>query len=384
MIYADYNGSAPLCEAVKNHLIQRLQSDGPYANPNAAHKIGQRVLTNMENSRAICAKSLGAKYGQLIFNSGSTEGIATVFHSILEKAQQRGKDILITSTIEHSAIINTAEHYRDHHDFELYFIQANKAGIVDLEQLEELLEKFGQRVALVSIMAANNETGVIQPYKKISQICHNHLVPFFCDTTQIIGKAPFNFKDSEIDYAVMSGHKIGAMTGTGLIIAKDPTSIRPIIIGGGQEKALRGGTQHYLGLETLAIALGHVEKNFERIEQLKEKRIAFEANMKKKFPKLCIIGEDSPRLATTTYVSHPGLNGQSVQIELENHNIFVTTSSACSDGDTSTSKVLKAMGIKDEIGMGVVRISLGLCARLEAYDEIEEALTKTYEKLMGN
>lgn len=381
MIYADYNGSAPLCEDVRQHLLKRLSENGPFANPNAIHQLGQKVLTAMENSRAVCAKSLGAKYGQVIFNSGATEGIATIFHSLLNRKTNPKKNIIITSSIEHSAIINTAMSYQEEYGHQVFFLPTDESGIVSIEELKRLLNEYGRDIALVSIMAANNETGVIQPFKEISRICHNHLVPFFCDTTQIIGKAPFHFEDSEIDYAVMSGHKIGAMTGTGIIMAKDPKTLKPLIIGGGQEKSYRGGTQHYIGLETLAIALGYVEKNYHRIEELNNKRIQFEKNIKKQFPQVVIIGENSPRLATTTYLSLPGIHGQAIQEQLESSGIFVTTSSACSDGETQISKVLQAMGINEEVGRGVVRISLGLCAPLEHYDEIENVLLKAYKKL---
>ena len=111
-------------------------------------------------------------------------------------------------------------------------------------------------------MAANNETGVIQPYLEVNQLCQQYLIPYFCDTTQFIGKVPFNFKESNVDFAVCSGHKLGAMTGTGILLAKNPQTVKPLIIGGGQEKGLRGGTQHYIGNETLAIALSSITRQF--------------------------------------------------------------------------------------------------------------------------
>jgi len=235
---------------------------------------------------------------------------------------------------------------------------------------------------MVSVMAANNETGVIQPFKEIADICTKSNVPYFCDTTQYIGKAPFNFNESGIDYAVTSGHKFGALTGCGVLLAKDKTTLKPIIIGGGQEKGLRGGTQNYLGNETIAVAITSTLENFGRIEELSKKRTEFEAKIKEKFPDVVIIGENAPRLATTTYIAYPGVHGQAVQIELESQGIFVTTSSACSDNEPVTSKVLKSIGVSDEIGRGVIRLSVGLCSPLEVYDKIFEALSKAYEKLV--
>jgi cysteine desulfurase len=380
MIYADYNGSAPLCDEVKNYLVKRL-ADGPFANPNAIHHQGQQILMAMENSRSVVAKTLGAKMSQVVFNSGATEGCSTIFHTILDGALEQGRSTIIMSGIEHSAIRNTASWYTKNKGFELKTLPTTKDGIIEIESLNKWIKEAPEKIAMVTIMAANNETGVIQPLKKISEICTANKIPFFCDTTQYIGKVPFSFKDSGIDYAITSGHKFGALTGTGVLLAKDRTTLKPLIIGGGQEKGLRGGTQNYIGNETLAVALSTIEKNFGRIKELTQKRIEFEAKIKENYPTTYIVGEKAPRLATTTYIAYPGIHGQAVQIELESQGIFVTTSSACSDNEPVTSKVLKAMGLTDDIGRGVVRISIGLCSPLEVYNEIYEALSKAYDKL---
>ena len=230
-------------------------------------------------------------------------------------------------------------------------------------------------------MAANNETGVVQPYQEIGKICQDNEVPFFSDTTQFIGKIDFNFAESNMDYAVMSSHKIGALIGSGCIIAKDPSTLSPFILGGGQEKGLRGGTQNYIGIETMAVAMTYFDEHKQELERVKNLREAFEARIKKNFPEVVIFGENAPRLASTTMISYPGIHGQAVQIELESEDIFVTTSSACSDNSPETSKVLKAMGTTDNIGRGVVRISLCLNSNEELYNKIESALTNAYNKL---
>ncbi len=379
MIYADYNGSAPICREVRDYLIKRLE-DGPYANPNAIHRLGAKTLMGMENARALCAKLIGAKPKQLIFNSGATEGISSVFHSLLLDGKAEGKEYIIISGIEHSAIINLAKCYSER-GYKTLVTPVNSDGVVQLEPLKAWLAEYGQKIALVSIMAANNETGVIQPYKEIAKLCRAHKVPYLCDTTQFIGKTDFNFAESEIDYAVLSGHKIGAMTGTGLLIAHDPSTLKCMIIGGGQEKNLRGGTQNYIGNETLAVALDTFEKNKHKLAKLRAGRDQFEATIKAQFPDVVILGEKAARLDSTTYISYPGLHGQAVQIELESKGIFVTTSSACSDNEPVTSKVLKAMGVTDAVGRGVVRISLGLCSDENLYQEISKALIEAYRKL---
>ena len=377
MIYADYNGSAPLAKEVRDYLVKRFEK-GPFANPNAIHYLGTKTLMGMENARAVCAKILGADFEQIIFNSGATEGISTVFNSILSK--EKNKKIIIISGIEHSAIINTA-HFYETLGFIVKLLPVNADGIVDVGALSTWIKDNSNNIAMVAVMAANNETGVIQPYVEINSLCLKNNIPYLCDTTQYIGKTPFNFKELNIDYAVCSGHKLGALTGTGILLVKNPENLLPLIIGGGQEKGLRGGTQNYLGNETLAVALKTTEENYSNIQALKEKRIEFEKKIKMAFPTVVIIGENAPRLATTTYISYPGIHGQAVQIELEALDIFVTTSSACSDNMPSTSKVLKAMGVSDDVGRGVVRISLCLNSPLNYYDTLADALIKAYTKL---
>ena len=378
MIYADYNGSAPLCSQVREYLIKRMEK-GPFANPNAIHYLGTKTLMGMENARAVCAKILGADFDQLIFNSGATEGISSVFHSVLNREHK--KKIIIISGIEHSAVINTANFYAQERGFEVKILPVNGDGVVDVEILKQWIGQNKNNIALVSVMAANNETGVIQPFKEINSLCVDSNIPFLCDTTQYIGKTPFNFKESNFDYAVTSGHKFGALTGTGILLVKNPENLVPLIIGGGQEKGHRGGTQNYLGNETMAVALTAINEAFIHLEALSKKRLQFESDIKKAFPSVVILGEHAPRLATTTYISYPGIHGQAVQIELESQDIFVTTSSACSDNMPATSKVLKAMGVGDDVGRGVVRISLCMNSPHENYDLLTNALTKAYAKL---
>lgn len=382
MIYADYNGSAPLCDDVKKYLINRFEN-GPFANPNSIHFLGRSTFNALENARSVCGKILNASHNQIIFNSGATEGISTVFHSLLRfnTDKNKNKNVLISSGIEHAAIVNNLKEYAAEFDYTVLKVETDPTGKIKLNHLEKLIKNNTDKIALVTLMAANNETGVIQPYLEMAQLCCQNNIKFLCDTTQLIGKMDFDFKASAIDFAVCSGHKFGALTGAGILLAKNPTEIRPLIIGGGQENGKRGGTQHYLGYESIAVALTSFEQKLKNYTTLNNKRVEFEKRMKAKFPSIVIMGEDAPRLATTTLISFPGVHGQAVQIELEAKDIFVTTSSACSDNEPETSKVLKAMGIEDNVGRGVVRISLGLGDDPKLYDKIGDALLSAYTKL---
>jgi cysteine desulfurase len=379
MIYADYNGSAPLLPVVKEHLKRRLESD-LFANPNAIHSLGQKVNKGIEKCREIIATAVGCYPDQIIINSGASEGISTVINSVISQAP-REKKIILTSKIEHAAVLSALEHYSKNFGFEIKMIEVESNGKINLEHFYFLIEGFRKSIALVSIMAANNETGVIQPYKEIASICKKEKIEYFSDTTQLIGKGNFNFLESGMDYAVCSGHKIGALTGSGFIIAKEPTKLVPLIFGKNQEKGLRGGTQNYLGIETLAIALQDFLENREKLVDLQLARENFEREIMNKFPEVVILGGTTERLPGTTLIGYPGIHGQAVQIELESNDIFVTTSAACSDNQPETSDVLKSMNIDDQLGRSVIRISLSYSHGYKDYSILAQNLTQAYNKL---
>ncbi len=379
MIYADYNGSAPLLPVVKDYLKKRIESD-LFANPNALHSLGSKLMMGIEKSREIIAAAMGSWPDQIFFNSGSSEAITTIFHSALD-LHDDAKKIIIASPIEHAVVNLALEYFSSNHGYKVEFVNIDSEGSIDLNHLKKLVSDFQNQVALVSIMAANNETGVIQPYRQIAQICHDYQIDYFSDTTQIIGKDEFHFEQSGIDFAVCSGHKIGALPGSGFLIAKDPTKLRPLIFSKYQEKGQRGGTQNYLGIETMALALQDFQKNLTNLNGLKIARLEFEKKIKDSFPEVIIVGAGHERLAGTTLIGYPGIHGQAVQIELESNDIFVTTSAACSDNQPETSDALKSMGIEDQIGRSVVRISLSYHQGGREYEAMARSLKNAYNKL---
>ena len=376
MIYADHNATSPLLTQVQTYLKKRLASDAIYANPNSLHSLGAQVHRVMEKSRSFIAKSLGASEDQVIFNSGSSEGISHVFQSVLTQA----RDTIVISNQEHAAVVQAANHY-EKNGYKVIKIDSQNSGVIDFEQLEQVIKFHHQNIAIVSIIAANNETGVIQPYKEIGELCQENGIVYFPDTTQMIGKLDFNFNELPFDYAVISGHKLGSMTGVGALLVKDHTLLKPMIFGGAQENNKRSGTQHYIGIETLALALNESLKNMNQQNELEKARDQFEAELKKSFDELVIFGEESKRLAGTSLLGLKGIHGQAVQLELESHNIFVTTSSACADNEPETSQVLKSMGISDDQGRAAIRISLKLGQNPGDFKVIGEKLAGIFEKL---
>jgi cysteine desulfurase len=380
MIYADYNGSSPLLAPVREYLKKRLDSN-LFANPNAIHSMGQKIYQGIEKCRQNMATTLGCYPDQIFFNSGASEGISHIFHSILSQAD-KNKKIIITSPIEHSIIPNALSYYEMKHNFILKYVSIDNQGEIQMESLEKLLHEHKDEVALVTLMAANNETGVIQPYLEMAKLCQKHNVEFFSDTTQLIGKGEFHFENSGLEYAVCSGHKIGALSGSGFIIVKEPAKMQSLVFGSTQEKGLRGGTQHYLGIETLAVAMKHFHENKNNLLELEKAKNKFESAILEEFPGTVIIGNKAKRLAGTTLIGYPGIHGQAVQIELESQNIFVTTSSACTDNQPETSKVLKAIGVDDKLGRGVIRVSLSYSDGDKEYSAIASALKAAYTKLI--
>ncbi len=379
MIYADFNASSTLCPVVKKYLLERIES-GPFANPNSGHHLGRKLMSGIENSRTMIGTILNADPEQIIFNSGSTEAITTIFHSVLTQTNSQMKPLVLISQIEHPVTQETSYLYESK-GFTVETIPTKANGVIDIDYLRNITDKYQDKIAMISIMAANNETGVLQPISLISELTHKADAVFVCDTTQFIGKENFDFKKSGIDYAVMSGHKIGALIGTGFMLIKNPTDLKPLFVGGGQENNLRSGTQNYLGIETLAIALDHYKKNRDKLDKLKTAKLEFEKKLKEEIDGATVLGENASRLATTTYVSFPGLHGQSIQLELEAQDIFVTTSSACSDDKPSASGVLSSMGISDAMARGSIRISLSIDSDLNDYKKILDALKYTVNKL---
>ncbi|MFN9111729.1 MAG: cysteine desulfurase family protein, partial [Bacteroidota bacterium] len=285
---------------------------------------------------------------------------------------------IYTSPIEHAAVQAALEYYHKTWGYQIRHLPVDVDGLVDIAWLEKELTTHAGQTALITVMAANNETGVIQPWEAIRDLAKKYVTPFICDTTQWIGRMPFDFASSGLDFAMASGHKLGALPGSGFLLARDPLSLSPLIWGGGQENGLRGGTQNYLGVETLAIALQTIPEKLKLIENHETWRAEFERALPAEAK---VIGFRYPRLPGTILVGFPGLHGQGVQIELESQDIFVTTSSACSDNEPATSKVLRAMKVDDRLGRSVVRISLPLTATQKDYKDVSAALLSAYQKL---
>ena len=216
--------------------------------------------------------------------------------------------------------------------------------------------------------------------KKIATLCAHHQIPLLSDTTQYIGKLPFDFQRSQLNFAVSSSHKVGALIGSGLILAQDPGKLKPLILGGGQEQGLRSGTQNYLAHETYGMALEYCLQQHHQLDHLNHMRQDFEQKLKATLD--CqVIGENAPRVPGTSLLWFPHKSGKQIQFALERLGIMTTTSSACHDRTEHGSHVLKAMGYEPQTAQSVVRVSLGAHKAPTQYQPILDALTQIVGKL---
>ncbi|MBF0361797.1 MAG: aminotransferase class V-fold PLP-dependent enzyme [Oligoflexia bacterium] len=379
-IYADYNASTPLHPQVIKYLKERLDLD-LWANPNSHHKMGKMLLDGINRCRTICADSLAADTDSIIFTSGASEGISTIFHVICGN-RDSNKDILLISSIEHPAVSESANYYKKF-GYKVIKWPVNHHGEIDLNFIKSDLDNFKERVAMVAIMAANNESGVIQPIEEVGLYCERYSIPFFSDTTQLIAKEEFNFNKSAMDFAVISAHKFSGPIGVGAILYKHHKphlkkilKENALILGGGQQEGLRSGTQNYLGIECMSVALRASIEDYKESKKLLHKyRMRFENDLCAQFKNLIILGSGaSRRLPQTTLLSYPGIYGPIIQQQLDSQNIFVSTSAACSDHSNSNHQqksagIAQLMGYSEDVARGMIRVSLG---GLDIVDNSEE------------
>lgn len=375
MFYADINGSSPIYPIVEEKL-QYLIKERIYANPNANHPLGQFLAKEIETSRSKIADILGAHPEQIIFNSGASEGLSHIFYALLDPWRHKPKKIVL-SRIEHSCIIKAAQYY-EKLGFTLCWVDVGLDGVVNTDQIHNYLREFSNEIAFVCVMAANNETGVLQPIETIGHWCQEYSIPFVCDTTQYIGKIDFSFQKLPIDYAVCSSHKIGSLIGSGFILSRNPNiSFQNFIFGGGQEMGNRGGTQNYLGIIGMSSALEYFHDNKLHLRGIEMGRNKLENSLKSICKDVIVFGQNSPRLAGTCYWGIPKIPGFIIQEQLQKDNIYVSTTSACSDAKGEGSRVLKMMGYNDNVAKSAVRISFCLNHSDDDFAYLEQKLRKT-------
>lgn len=370
MIYFDYNASTPLCEAAQIAITQGLQAFG---NPSSVHGTGQASRKIVEDARHKIARAIDLGTGDVIFTSGATEAINTIFYT-------PDFQTIITSEIEHDAAIKSLEAVKASTDKKCDFIKVHSSGEVDLEHLETLL-KTAPAPTLVSVMYVNNETGVIQPVEKIVALCRQYGAFFHCDAVQAFGRFPLSFKDLDFDYMSISAHKCGGPKGCGALIKKRDIPYAPLLVGGGQEMNMRGGTQNLLCIAGFGAAAVDAIERLDAYAQLEKLRSKLEDTILEYCPQAVVHGKGAPRAANTISLTMPGIAAQTQLMRFDLEDIAVSAGSACSAGVQKISHVLQAMSVPVDIASCAIRISLGHGSTEQDVDQFIKIWKQIYTEL---
>lgn len=364
MIFLDHNATTPMLDVAKNAIIG-LQ-DEPL-NPSSIHAFGRASRSHMDKARKQIANLLGIdnlnRDYNITFTASGTEANNLILDNYING------DIFISS-IEHASVEMPAKVMPN-----TYIIPILKSGLLDIEYLEKALAGSKSRRKLVSVMLANNETGIIQPIKEIAKIAHRYSAKMHSDIVQAVGKIPVNLNDLGLDFASISGHKFGGGAGCGALISKADAHIQPSILGGGQEKSARSGTENVLAISATGAAAEYCINNLDkRTRHLNKLREYLELEIKNKLPNIKIINEDVERLPNTTSIIIPSKSASQMVIALDLQGIAISSGSACSSGKVSKSKVLSAMGYNYSEASSAIRISVGMQNNKDEIDQLLGAL----------
>lgn len=378
-VYFDHAATTPVRPEVRDAMLPYLGGD-LFGNPSSAHRFGRAARAGLEQARREVAEATGVTPECVIFTSGGTEAdnLAIVGAALAAKAAGRRMLVAVGAT-EHKAIL-AAAHEVARLGGEERILPVLPSGLIDLDALDRVL---AERPAIVSVMWVNNETGVVQPIEEIARRCHAAGVPFHSDLVQAFGKLPVSLdKMPHLTFATISGHKLGAPKGIGALIARDCSLITPIILGGGQQRGIRPGTENLIGIVGLGCAAKlAVEEQAHEAARMEELAAKLEAALRAVVPDLRITAEDSPRAPHVLSVSVPGTEGAALLLNLDMAGIAASGGSACSTGSPEPSHVLKAMNIPTEQALGTVRFSLGHQSTEEDIARLAEVLPKAVDKV---
>lgn len=357
-IYLDHNATTQQSPEVTAAMVDCMEQC--WANPSSIHMAGQMAKRRMEAARGQMAALIHAEPDEIVFTSGGSESVNMAIRSSLQV--NPSKKVVVTSEVEHSAVRELLELLAAD-GVETIQCGHSETGRVDPEALRAVLATRGGEVALVSIMWANNETGVIEPIEEIAAICHEYGVPFHSDATQWVGKMPTDVQSLPITMLSCAGHKFHGPKGTGVLWAKRGTVVKGCVIGGGQEQGRRGGTEHVPGVVGLGVAAEQAAQWLGQNghEAMWAFRDCFEAAVDAAVPGVCVNGQASHRMWSTSSIGFPGLEAELLLLVLSERGLDASAGSACSSGALKHSSVLEAMGrqpcqISEEV-YGSVRFS---------------------------
>jgi cysteine desulfurase len=371
MIYLDYNATTRVLPEVVEAMLPYFTT--AWGNPSSTYKFGYKIKTAIEKAREQVASLIGAHPMEMIFTSCATESNNAAIHAAL-KANPNKRHV-VTSAVEHSSVLNyckalEAEGYR------VTYLPVDREGLLKLSDLENAIT---DETAVVSLMWANNETGVLFPVKEIADICQARRVLYHCDAVQAAGKVDIDLRNKPINYLSLTGHKFHAPKGIGALYVRRKTPISPFIHGGHQERNLRGGTECVpliVGLGKAAeLARQHLPEYDQRVRPLRD---ALEEGILERVPITELNGHRTQRLSTTTNISFHGIDSEALLILLDKGGICASSGSACLADSDEPSHVVKAMKPDSAVSRQIVRFSLGVDT---TRDEVCKAIAITRDQV---
>lgn len=373
-VYVDNNATTKVAPEVLEVMLPYFSEY--YGNPSSMHFFGGQVQKKVDEARAKVADFLGAEPSEIVFTSCGTESDNAAILGTLDSYPE--KRHLITTRVEHPAVGNVST-YLGRKGYRVTELSVDREGRLDLDELRESLT---DETTLVTIMYANNETGVIFPIEEIGEIVKARGIPFHTDAVQAAGKIPLNMKKSKLDLLSISGHKLHAPKGIGVLYIQKGTRFSPFLIGGHQEKGRRGGTEnvpYIIGLgKACELAKKHLDEENTRINALRD---YLEAKLLEKIPNTLVNGDRVHRLPNTVSVSFEYVEGESILLLLSDLGICASSGSACTSGSLEPSHVLRAMGVPFTAAHGSIRFSLSFYNTKEEMDYIIEHLPPIIQRL---
>jgi cysteine desulfurase len=348
-IYLDHAATTPMIEPAIDAMQRALRKIG---NPSSLHTDGRATRKDVEEAREVIAQSLGCQASEVIFTGSGTEANNTAIKGLFWSAPD--KNVIVVSAIEHHAVLDPAHWLVEHEGAELIEIPVTDSGVIDCKFLKDLIAKRGNEIALISVMSANNETGVIQPLEIVIEIAGS--IPVHTDAVQSFMKVPLNFANLGLFAMTISAHKVGGPLGIGALILRKAFEMPALLHGGGQEREIRSGTLNAPSIVAFAAAVSQNAYVAKSVEELRQK---FENGISTVAPHARINGKDSARLPGISNITFPGTQADFLLLLMDGKKVSCSTGAACTAGVHRPSHVLMAMG-HDEIGAtSSLRFSLG-------------------------
>ena len=374
-IYLDNAATTSLKSEVLEEMMPILKEN--YGNPSSIYSIGRNARKEVEKSRQTVAEILGANPSEIFFTSGGTESDNWAIRGVAFAQFRKGKNHIITSKIEHHAVLHTVKEL-EKEGFEATYLVVDKNGFVNPEDVKAAIT---EKTALVTVMYANNEIGTIQKISEIGKVCHEKGVIFHTDAVQAVGHLEINVKEQNIDLLSLSGHKFHGPKGVGALYVKKGVRILNLMQGGAQESNKRPGTENVAGIVGLAKALEISMQNRQEKNKDLEKKRDFLINELLKIKRSRLNGDRIQRLPGNVNISFEGIEGESLLLLLDAAGICASSGSACTSGSLDPSHVLLAIGLVHEVAHGSLRLSLDESTTMEELEYTVSEVKKVVERL---